>query len=83
MHLSVSGVKGTVFQRKLGEYGACVSMKSACSTEEMPSKAVYVVSFNHKDVLPSRRVSLIQLTAQEKITEFLQIFDRCYKELLP
>ena len=72
-----------VFQRKLDEYGACVSVKSACSVEETPPKAVYAVSRDQKNALSSRRVSLIQLTVQEKISEFLQIFDRCYKELLP
>ena len=82
LNLSVSGVKGTVFQRELGKHGVCVSVKSACSTEGTPSKAVYVVSHDRKNALSSWRISLSHLTTEAEITEFLQIFDRCYKEFL-
>ena len=82
LNLSVSGVKGTVFQRELGKYGVCVSVKSACSTEGTPSKAVYAVSHDRKNALSSWRISLSHLTTEAEITEFLQIFDRCYKEFL-
>lgn len=82
LNLSVSGVKGTVFQRELGNHGVCVSVKSACSTEGTPSKAVYAVSRDRKNALSSWRISLSHLTTEAEITEFLQIFDRCYKEFL-
>lgn len=82
LNLSVSGVKGTVFQRELGNHGVCVSVKSACSTERTPSKAVYAVSHDRKNALSSWRISLSHLTTEAEITEFLQIFDRCYKEFL-
>lgn len=83
LNVSVSGIKGTVFQRRLGEQGICVSVKSACSTEGTPSKAVYAVSRDRKNALSSWRISLSHLTTEKEIAEFLQIFDRCYKELLP
>ena len=82
LNLSVSGVKGTVFQRELGNHGVCVSVKSACSTEGTPSKAVYAVSHDRKNALSSWRISLSHLTTVAEITEFLQIFDCCYKEFL-
>ena len=82
LNLSVSGVKGTVFQRELGNHGVCVSVKSACSTEGTPSKAVYAVSHDRKNALSSWRISLSHLTTEAEITKFLQIFDRCYKEFL-
>ena len=82
LNLSVSGVKGTMFQRELGKHGVCVSVKSACSTEGTPSKAVYAVSHDRKNALSSWRISLSHLTTEAEITEFLQIFDRCYKEFL-
>ena len=82
LNLSVNGVKGTVFQRELGNHGVCVSVKSACSTEGTPSKAVYAVSHDRKNALSSWRISLSHLTTEAEITEFLQIFDRCYKEFL-
>lgn len=83
LNLSVSGVKGAVFQHALGRYGVCVSVKSACSVEGTPSKAVYAVSHDRKNALSSWRISLSHLTTNEEISEFLQIFGRCYKELIP
>ncbi len=82
LNLSVGGVRGTVFQQALGERGVCVSVKSACSVENTPSKAVYAVSRDRKNALSSWRISLSHLTTAEEITEFLRIFDGCYKELV-
>ena len=82
LNLSVQGVKGTVFQRMLGESGVCVSVKSACSTDGTPSKAVYAVSRDRKNALSSWRISLSHLTTQEECRAFLQVFDHCYKELV-
>ena len=72
---------GAVLQHKLEEYGVCVSVKSACSTEGTPSKAVYAVSRDRKNALSSWRISLSHLTTEAEITEFLQVFDHCYREL--
>lgn len=83
LNLSVRGVKGTVFQQALGRYGVCVSVKSACSVEGTPSKAVFAVSRDRKNALSSWRISLSHLTTQEEIHAFLRIFDLCYKELVP
>lgn len=83
LNLSVQGVKGTVFQRSLSEHGVCVSVKSACSTEGTPSKAVFAVSRDRKNALSSWRISLSHLTTQDELDEFLRAFDQCYKELVP
>ena len=83
LNLSVSGVKGTVFRQALGARGVCVSVKSACSAEGTPSKAVYAVSRDRKNALSSWRISLSHLTTEEEIAEFLQIFHRCHQELVP
>ncbi len=80
LNLSVSGVKGTQFRQKLSEQGVCVSVKSACSTEETPSKAVFAVSRDRKNAMSSWRISLSHLTREEEIREFLMIFDQCYRE---
>lgn len=82
LNLSVCGVKGTVFQQELGKHGVCVSVKSACSVEGTPSKAVFAVSRDRKTALSSWRISLSHLTTMAEITEFLQIFDCCYRELV-
>ena len=81
LNLSVNGVKGTAFQQELGKNDVCVSVKSACSVEGTPSKAVYAVSRDRKNALSSWRISLSHLTTEAEIVEFLQIFDRCYREL--
>lgn len=81
LNLSVNGVKGTAFQQKLGKNDVCVSVKSACSVEGTPSRAVYAVSRDRKNALSSWRISLSHLTTEAEIAEFLQIFDRCYREL--
>ena len=83
LNLSVQGIKGTVFQRALSEHGVCVSVKSACSTEGTPSKAVFAVSRDRKNALSSWRISLSHLTTREELDEFLRVFDQCYKELVP
>ena len=82
LNLSVAGVKGTQFRQKLSEHGVCVSVKSACSVEETPSKAVFAVSRDKKNALSSWRISLSHLTTEEELREFLSIFDQCYRELL-
>ena len=82
LNVSVQGVKGTRFQQKLAEYGVCVSVKSACSTDGTPSRAVYAVSRDRKNALSSWRISLSHLTTDAEIEEFLRIFNICYGEML-
>lgn len=81
LNLSVEGVKGIVFQNLLSEKGVCVSVKSACSTDGTPSRAVFAVSHNRKNALSSWRISLSHLTTEEEIGQFMNIFECCYGEL--
>lgn len=81
INLSVKGVRGTAFQQALDERGICVSVKSACSVANTPSKAVFAVSRDRKNALSSWRISLSHLTTDQELTEFLTAFDECYKLL--
>ena len=81
LNLSVKDVKGTVFQRELDAHGVCVSVKSACSSDGLPSRAVFAVSRDRRNALSSWRISLSHLTTDEEITGFLQAFDACYRTL--
>ena len=81
LNVSVTGVKGTRFQQALSEQGVCVSVKSACSSDGMPSKAVFAVSRDRRNALSSWRISLSHLTTDEEIDGFLKAFDTCYKTL--
>lgn len=82
LNISVQGVKGTEFQKALDSYGVCVSVKSACSVEGTPSRAVFAVSRDRKNAMSSWRISLSHLTSEEEINAFLKVFDICYKELI-
>ena len=81
LNLSVRNVKGTVFQRELDAKGVCVSVKSACSSDGLPSRAVFAVSRDRRNALSSWRIRLSHLTTEDEITAFLQAFDVCYREL--
>ena len=81
LNLSVRNVKGTVFQRELDAKGVCISVKSACSSDGLPSRAGFVVSRDRRNALSSWRISLSHLTTEEEIKAFLQAFDVCYREL--
>jgi cysteine desulfurase len=82
LNISVPPVKGAQFQRALAEREVCVSVKSACSVEGTPSKAVFAVSRDRKRALCSWRISLSHLTTDEELGKFMLIFDECYKELI-
>ena len=81
LNLSVRNVKGTVFQRELDAKGVCVSVKSACSSDGLPSRAVFAVSRDRRNALSSWRISLSHLTTEDEIKALLQAFDVCYREL--
>lgn len=81
LNLSVQGVKGTVFQRELDAHGVCVSVKSACSSDGLPSRAVLAVSQDRRNALSSWRISLSHLTTEEEATAFLHAFAECYSTL--
>ncbi len=79
LNVSVSGIKGTRMQQLLSDKGVCVSVKSACSTEGTPSKAVFAVSRDRKNALSSWRISLSHLTTEDEIERLLEIFDQCLR----
>jgi len=81
VNVSVAGIKAGVFQQALSGQGVCVSVKSACSTDGTPSKAVFAVSRNRQRAMNSIRISLSHLTTDEEISEFLDIFKTCYEEM--
>lgn len=81
LNLSVQGVKGAEFQKALSARGVYVSVKAACSSDSLPSRAVFAVSRDRKNALCSWRISLSHRTTEQELAEFLTIFDTCYKEL--
>ena len=67
VNVSVTGVKGTRLQQALSEQGVCVSVKSACSSDGLPSKAVFAVSRDRRNALSSWRISISHLTTDAEI----------------
>ncbi len=82
LNLSVCGVKAGDFQKALDRAGVCVSVKSACSVEGTPSRAVFAVTRDRKNALSSWRISLSHLTTEQEVRQFLTAFDSCYKEMV-
>ena len=81
LNVSVAGIGGTAFRDALDENGICVSVKSACSVENTPSRAVYALTRNRRQALESWRISLSHLTTEAEIDRFIQVFDLVCEEL--
>jgi len=81
LNVSIKGVKAKTFQSMLSSYDVCVSTKSACSTENTPSRSVFAVTGNREQARSSWRISLCHLTEEIEVLDFLKIFDTCYSNL--
>lgn len=75
LNISVSGIKGEEMRRLLDERGVCVSVKTACSVPNTPSRAVMAISHDRKNALSSWRISLSHLTTEDELQSFLEILD--------
>lgn len=82
LNVSVNGIKAADFKKKLEEYGVCISIKSACTVTITPSRIVMSMTHDRKRAFASWRISLSHLVAEEDIDKFLEIFDKCYKEMM-
>ena len=83
LNLGVASIKGAAFRDALAERDVCVSVKSACSVENTPSRAVYAVTRNRRQALESWRISLSHLTTADELDAFLSIFDEVREKLKP
>lgn len=82
LNVSVNGIKAVDFKKKLEEYGVCISIKSACTVTITPSRIVMSMTHDRKRAFASWRISLSHLVADKDIDKFLEIFDKCYKEMM-
>lgn len=81
INLSVQGVKAAVFTEALGQEGICVSIKSACSVANTPSRPVYAVTKDKKNAMSSFRISISHLTTSEEMDLLMEAFLKCYEKL--
>lgn len=75
LNISVKGIKGEDMRRMLDEKGVCVSVKSACSVANTPSRAVMAISHDRKNALSSWRISLSHLTKDSEIDALISILN--------
>ena len=73
LNISVSGIKGEEMRRLLDEQGVCVSVKSACSVANTPSRSVMALFHDRKRALSSWRISLSHLTTDAELEKFIEI----------
>jgi len=74
INLSVKGIKATTFTAGLDKHGVCVSIKSACSADNAPSRPVMAVSRDKQNALCSWRISLSHMTEIKELEMFFQAF---------
>lgn len=71
LNISVKGIKGVDMRRMLDEQGVCVSVKSACSVANTPSRPVMALYRDRKRALSSWRISLSHLTTDDELDRFV------------
>ncbi|MBE5963292.1 MAG: cysteine desulfurase [Lachnospiraceae bacterium] len=81
LNMGVKGVRATAFKEALDKREVCISIKSACSVTNNPSRSVYAITKDRKRALSSFRLSFSHMTTKEELDAFLEQFDGCYKEL--
>lgn len=81
INLSINNIKPETFVHALDEYDIYISTKSACSSSNTMSDAVYAVTKDRERAIHSIRISLSYLTTDSEIDEFLEKFEKCYERL--
>lgn len=82
LNVGVGGIRGAAMRDALAARGVCVSVKSACSVENTPSRAVYAVTRDRRAALEAWRVSLSHLTTEQELDAFARILDEVRRELM-
>lgn len=81
INFSLKKIKPETFLHALDEKEVYISTKSACSSSNSMSNAVYALTKDEELSNHSLRISLSYKTTEEEINKFLEIFDECYKKL--
>ena len=81
INFSLRGIKPETFVHALDQYGIYISTKSACSSANGMSNAIYALTKDKDLSNGSLRISLSYMTTMEEVDRFLEIFDECYRKL--
>ena len=82
INFSLKNIKPETFIRALDAENIYISTKSACSSSDSMSNAVYALTKDRELSNESLRVSMSYLTTEEEIDKFIDMFDKCYNKLL-
>jgi len=82
LNFSVIGVKPETLVHALEKYDVYISTQSACSSSNAFSKSVLEFTKSMDRAKSSVRVSLSSITTMDELKEFMNIFDKCYHELV-
>ena len=81
INFSLRGIKPETFVHSMDEFEIYISTKSACSSSNSMSNSVYALTKDKDKANSSLRISLSYLTTDLEIDKFLEVFDKCYKNL--
>ncbi len=81
INFSLRNIKPETFIHALDEKEIYISTKSACSSADSMSNAVFALTKDKELSNASLRVSLSYLTTEEEVKTFLKVFDEAYKQL--
>ena len=81
INISLLNIKPETFIHAMDNYDIYISTKSACSSTNTMSDAVYAVTKDRNRAMHSIRISLSVKTTAEEIETFLEAFKSCYQSL--
>ena len=81
INFSLRKIKPETFLHAMDANQIYISTKSACSSADSMSNAVYALTKDKDLSNHSLRISLSYKTTEEEIDRFLEVFDECYKKL--
>ena len=81
INFSLRKIKPETFLHAMDANEIYISTKSACSSADSMSNAVYALTKDKDLSNHSLRISLSYKTTEEEIDRFLEVFDECYKKL--
>ena len=81
INFSLRKIKPETFLHALDAKEVYISTKSACSSSNSMSNAVYALTKDKELSNHSLRVSLSYKTTEQELDEFFKIFDECYHQL--
>lgn len=81
LNISIVGIKPETFLHALEKHEVYISTQTACSSEKAISASVLELTHSEDRAKSSLRLSISYVTTVKEVDQFLDIFDRCYKEL--